>query len=303
MFKKKTHEEYIAEVGLKNPNIEVIGQYIGANIKIKHRCKICGFEWDIRPAHVLNGIECKQCIVHRRKKTYEHYKFEVALINPNIEVIEEYQNSFTKIKHRCKKCGNEWLATPHNILKGRGCPECCFRLHPPKTKQEHIDILKTLSPHIELVGDYVSARKKTLYRCLECGNEWLAFPTNMLLGYGCPECAASSGEQRIKQWLFDFGFKYEFQKRFKDCKDKKQLPFDFYLPDYNCCIEYDGRQHFQAIKYWGGEEAFQLTQFHDQIKNNYCKENNIRLIRIKYDEDVSRVLSNAFGLVMMNKTL
>lgn len=109
MFKKKTHEEYVVEAGLKNPNIEVIGQYIGANIKIKHRCKICGFEWDIRPAHVLNGIECKQCIVHRRKKTYEHYKSEVALINPNIEVIEEYQNSFTKIKHRCKNAEmNGW---------------------------------------------------------------------------------------------------------------------------------------------------------------------------------------------------
>ena len=103
--------------------------------------------------------------------------------------------------------------------------------------------------------------------------------------------------------MFDFGFKYEFQKRFEDCKDKKQLPFDFYLPDYNCCIEYDGRQHFQAIEYWGGEEVFQLTQFHDQIKNDYCKENNIRLIRIKYDEDVSEVLSNAFGLVMLNKAL
>lgn len=239
MLKKKTHAEYVAEVGLKNPNIEVIGQYIGANIKIKHRCK---------------------------------------------------------------KCGNEWLATPHNILKGRGCPECCFRLHPQKTKKEHIDILKTLSPHIELVGDYVSAKKKTLYRCLECGNEWLAFPTNILAGYGCPECTASSGEQRIKQWLFDFGFKYEFQKRFKDCKDKKQLPFDFYLPDYNCCIEYDGRQHFQAVEYWGGEEAFQLTQFHDKIKNDYCKENNIYLIRIKYDEDVSKVLSNAFGLILLKKS-
>ena len=60
------------------------------------------------------------------------------------------------------------------------------------------------------------------------------------------------------------------------------MPFDFYLPDYNICIEYDGEEHFQPVEFFGGEEKFQRRIENDEIKNNYCKNNNIKLIRIPY---------------------
>ena len=81
---------------------------------------------------------------------------------------------------------------------------------------------------------------------------------------------------------------FEKQKRFSDCRDKNPLPFDFYLPEYNMCIEYDGRQHFEPVNFGGGlqetKDNFQLTNRHDKIKTQYCIDNNIKLLRIPYTE-------------------
>ena len=62
------------------------------------------------------------------------------------------------------------------------------------------------------------------------------------------------------------------------------ISFDFYLPDYNLCIEYDGEQHNKIIKYWGDFDGLKDRQKKDNIKNDFCKKNNIKLIRISYLE-------------------
>ena len=84
--------------------------------------------------------------------------------------------------------------------------------------------------------------------------------------------------------------KFEKQKKFKNCKDKQLLSFDFYLIDYNICVEFDGRHHFETIDYWGGEEKLKYTQKHDKMKNIYCKKNNIKLIRIKHDIKFNKIV-------------
>ena len=107
------------------------------------------------------------------------------------------------------------------------------------------------------------------------------------MGCGCPKCNNSKGEMSIMKILDDVKINYEYQKSFKDCRNKLPLSFDFYLIDYNICIEFDGRQHFQIIEKWGGIDELASTQKRDQIKNEYCHNNNIRLYRIKYDEDIN----------------
>lgn len=94
-------------------------------------------------------------------------------------------------------------------------------------------------------------------------------------------------EEKISQLLNQLNFTFERQKTFPDCinpKTNKHLKFDFYLPYYNCCIEYDGQQHFNSINYFGGEKSLKATQYRDEIKNKYCKTHNIKLIRIPYTE-------------------
>lgn len=80
--------------------------------------------------------------------------------------------------------------------------------------------------------------------------------------------------------------KYIREYKFIDCKNIKPLPFDFFLFEYNTCIEYDGEQHFKINKYFGGEKGLLKRQKNDNIKNEYCINNNIRLIRIKYNENI-----------------
>ena len=67
--------------------------------------------------------------------------------------------------------------------------------------------------------------------------------------------------------------------------------FDFYLPKDNICIEFDGPQHFKATDLFGGKEELIKTKFRDNIKNEYCKINNINLIRISYkDKNIEEIL-------------
>jgi len=79
---------------------------------------------------------------------------------------------------------------------------------------------------------------------------------------------------------------YIQEKRFDDCKHINTLPFDFYLPDYDICIEFDGIQHFEEISFFNTNDSFDNIQKRDDIKTKYCLDNNIKLIRIKYSDIV-----------------
>lgn len=105
------------------------------------------------------------------------------------------------------------------------------------------------------------------------------FGTNLGIGN------TSKGENKIKQVLKSMHIEFETQKTFNDCRNPKTnylLRFDFYLPDYNCCVEYDGLQHFQETYYFSDD--LKSRQYKDNIKDNYCKNNNIKIIHIPYWE-------------------
>ena len=93
-----------------------------------------------------------------------------------------------------------------------------------------------------------------------------------------------------KEYLEKYGITYIIQKRFSGCKNKRALPFDVYLPDYNICIEYQGQQHYSLLTGYihkkftlkEQQDNFKRQQKHDKIKRNYCLKNNIQLIEIPY---------------------
>ena len=367
MAKKKTHEEYVDELAIKNPTVKVVGQYIGAKTPISHyctihdvtwditpsdalqgygcsecrkmkvgnshrktlekykedlfnvnpnietleidyvnaktlmlhRCKLDGYKWYARPANTLSGCGCPLC-AKRARRTSQQYAEELKIINPNIEVLEDYINARTPILHKCKIDGHKWMASPGNIIAGYGCPMCGNRMVSEllkKTHEEYVNEVAKINPDIEVIGQYDGSNIPILHRCKIDGCEWMARPANILVGRGCPVCQESSGERSIRQWLESHKIKYIFQNRFPNCRDIKELPFDFYLLDYNVCIEYDGRQHFEPVDFGGqgieyAQQQFNKTQYHDKIKNQYCDDNNIPLLRISYWEDVKEELNN-----------
>lgn len=141
------------------------------------------------------------------------------------------------------------------------------------------------------------------YRQFLKNNEIKIFPYNpqsSLKNRGCNSVEdifnrnkkQSNGENLIEKFLLKNGIIYSKQHRFEDCKNKRKLPFDFYLQEKNICIEYDGRQHFESVSYFGGESEFNKRLINDKIKTKFCENNGINIIRISYRDNIENVLEN-----------
>ena len=288
--KTKSHHTYIQEVQELHPTVEVVDAYINKYTKILHRCKVDGYEWMIEPDNFLHGKGCPQCLSNRRKNTHCDYISRVNVINPDIVVLEKYIGLQTKILHKCKIDGYEWMALPNNILHGAQCPRCSNRER--YTTKSFKDKLSLINDDIIILGEYVGCKTKILCKCKIDGHIWEALPTNLLNGCGCPVCNSSHGEKIISKYLLNNKISFIPQYRFDDCKNIKPLPFDFYLTDYNACVEFDGIQHFVPIDALGGKQAFEVRIVNDSIKNEFCFTHNIPLIRIRYDWDILSTLND-----------
>lgn len=139
----------------------------------------------------------------------------------------------------------------------------------------------------------------------DCGNFTEVSVGQLMRGHtmscGCRH--QSKWEIFIGDYLTSLNVIFQPQKRFNDCRNKKQsdtLPFDFYLSDYNICIEYDGEHHFHPIEIWGGYDKFLIYKENDNIKNEYCKNHNITLLRLPYTlskEDIKNEILNILNPV------
>ena len=153
------------------------------------------------------------------------------------------------------------------------------------------DYLSDNNINLILISEkYINTDKLLLWKC-KCGIEFKRSFHHISSGYNmCTSCSAKKGsslENKTELFLIENNINYSKQYRFDGCKNKRKLPFDFAILDNKNkvlkLIECDGEQHFNIIKHFG-EKSFKLTQQNDMIKNNYCKENKIQLIRIPYWE-------------------
>lgn len=149
----------------------------------------------------------------------------------------------------------------------------------------------------ELCEKYISDRTKIMITHKECGYSWKVEPRALKLGNRCPRCRRSRGEREISRFLDECDIKYIEQKKYKDCRYKLPLPFDFYLPDYNILIEYQGIQHYKPISAFGGIEGYEKTIHNDNIKRKYCTLKNIPLYHIRYDEDIKQRLKDILTIL------
>ena len=203
----------------------------------------------------------------------------------------EYKNYETKVEITCPIHGI-FSQTPHQHLNGKGCFKCGNILSSKShslTNEEFI--LRSKSIHnekYEYISKYKNQLETIIIKCPIHG-EFKQKPKNHLNGCGCPLCKESKGEKYIRIFLSENNISFIPQYRFIDCKDIRPLPFDFYLPDFNLCIEYDGRHHFIPIKRWGGEIELKNIQYRDLLKNEYCVKNKIKLLRFKFNQDMKQI--------------
>jgi hypothetical protein len=297
---KKSDEQFKNEVyALVKDEYTFLDGYKGIDIKIKVIHNKCGHEYEVTPNSFLNGRRCPYCS-GVKKKTTEQFKKEVYdLVGDEYEILGEYVNSYTKIRIKHTKCGHIYEVTPANFLRGSKCPKCSRK----KTHEQFIkEVFNLVGNEYTVIGEYINSKNKVSIKHNKCGYEWEVYPNNFLQGTRCPICKSFKGEQKIAKYLTKFGIKFETQKTFEDLKDRDFLRFDFYLPDKNLIIEYDGIQHYEPVNFGGctkeqAEENFKNQQIRDKIKNEYCNENNINLLRIKYTDfkNINKIIKQGWG--------
>lgn len=287
--------------------------------KIRVRCDICGIEKEISASTYFINVEkdkdhlyyCHKCSHIKLSKRYRHTEEEVLSIvaskNNNVLLnANEYVNSMTaNLRIKCGMCGQIFITSLSSIENANGaCLECAQkkthnsqRLTPDEVEKK----INSVNGNILLnKNEYIDYGTRNLkIKCVKCGKIYQKSLANYVTSEDnrCPSCIRhiSRGEKIIMDVLDKYEVDYRFQMRFPDCKDIKVLPYDFYLPSYNLCIEFDGQLHY-IPKY--GDEDFIKRKLHDAMKDWYCRWNNINLLRIPYWEGshIEEILVNQLNL-------
>lgn len=303
-----TNDEYINKAKLKHHNKYdySLTKYAGSGNKIIVICpKHTKFE--IKANAHLSGQGCRECQYSGKhktgRKTLEKFIEDAIYVHNNKYDYSKsiYVSSKHYIEIHCPDHGL-FLQKPNAHLRGKGCLQC-GNIKLRKTLEEFID-------EANIVHDfkydysksvYVTGNIKLIIKCpVEGHGEFEQLPFNHLNGTGCPICRSSKGELAVRKVLKRNNYIFKQQQRFDECKLTYPLPFDFYLPQYNLLIEYDGLQHFEPYSFGSdkSEETklknFENIQIRDAIKNKFCEDNNIRLLRIPYWDfkNVETILTN-----------
>ena len=266
--------------------------YMGTHHNSEFKCNKCENTWKVSVFKILsdsykNG--CSFCLNKRRKpQKLENIqkeiknRFDIQILTNDENLIESHKYNFL-----CNKCGFIWNADLKNILNQKNACTKCSKGHYHYNLTEIKEmLLKNHHNKIEIYDDsYISISKPSKFKCNICDYEWSVKTQNVVNGFnGCPSCKRSQGERFIKTFLNENKIDHTEQFTFNNCRNKRKLPFDFYVKD-NICIEFDGSQHFYPFddsEYYKNE--FVKLQLNDKIKNEYCLNNNIKLIRIPYTE-------------------
>jgi len=205
----------------------------------------------------------------------------------------KYITSRVKVKITCTN-KHTFYQSPRSHMTGHGCPICSGR---GKLTTE-IFVTRATKVHRGLYHyskvKYRGNKKKVNIICSRHGTFFQTPDAHINQKQGCPMCKKSHGELAVSTFLDKFAIEYVEQWREHSCSLVNGLVFDLYLPERNIIIEYDGRQHFEPVGAFGGEEEFIKIQERDFRKDNWCKINGYRLIRIPYYEDVEGFLRRCF---------
>ena len=270
--------------------------YISAKTKVKIVCPEHGVFYQTASDHLCKK-GCPKCggtkkitqeeFVQRAKEIHGN-KYDYSLVN--------YKNNKTKVKIICPE-HEIFEQMPADHLRGVGCPFCKGG---KIRKKRSITIKKFIEKAKEIHGNkydyrlvsYKNAKTKIKIICPKHGIFEQTPNNHLLSGRGCPKCRSSRGENKIRNFLQKNNILFEEQKRFKECKDERLLPFDFYLNNENILIEYQGIQHYKDA-FGVGPEKFYKYKYHDFLKEEFAKKYGYNLITISYSDynNIEQILS------------
>lgn len=263
-----------------------------------------GYTYSIRRTDLLKRKRVGSIVDKGNPYSTDNIKVWLILNNKDFVLCENslYISNKEKMKfyHDIPACQEYFNMSWNNLSQGnQGCPVCCGQQVGVKTS------LAYLRPDLAIEWDYSKngllpenitpcSNRKVWWLCSICKKSWIISPnarnTN---NSGCPSCNFSKGELKMSKFFDLNKILYVSEYTFEDCRNKLKLPFDFYLPDFNLCVEYDGILHYKDK--FNNPKEFKNLKKNDKIKTKYCKDNNINLLRIPYWEfdNIEKILSEA----------
>jgi very-short-patch-repair endonuclease len=267
-----------------------LSNYIKSSIKVTIKCNKCKYVFNQTPNnHLSKKHQCPSCngkVKFTKNKILERFSLKHGY-QYDYTYFGEYLDRFQVIDIICKKCNDCFKQTINDHLKS-GCSNCAGN----KPLSAEIILTRFNIVHGDLydydMSNYINVKSKITVKCKKHGDFKVAV-RHLLNGVGCSRCKSSSGELKISKLLVSLDIEFKEQHIFDSCRNIRPLRFDFWLPDYNLCIEYDGVQHFSDCKFFGGIDSYNKRLKNDEIKDNWCNEKGIRLLRIKYNDDIEMI--------------
>lgn len=302
-MKKKTTEQFIKEAQNIHNNKYTYEKtvYTGAFNKVIITCPKHGDFLQIPHDH-LQGKGCKSCMCDKAKlrnlsNTQEFIEKAKRIHGDKYDYSKvDYKDAKTKVCIICPKHG-EFYQTPDRHLRGQGCPKCSGK---NKTTEEWIEQAKHIHKNRYNYSNSIYINSITPIKIIcPIHGEFQQLPANHLNGHGCYKCSRSHGEIKIENYLNNLNIEYKSFYRIsidKNINPKGYAEIDFYIPSMNLFIEYNGRQHYIPIEYFGGSLELEHQQKRDEFVREYCKRNNIRLLEIPYTDEsnIDNILNDLF---------
>lgn len=299
VYKKLTIEDvylFCEELGIKCKSTE----YKTVKERLIFVCTQCGEDFERSFDNLRNRkiTVCRPCgMIRGGRKQALSYSYVKNFVENESQsecllLSSTYENIDSRMSFKCR-CGEEFSTTFYSFKNKdkRRCDPCGFRVLAESN----------LTP-IEAVEDLVNSAGYTLIKrnhdfgtgehslLVKCENDHPAYEVSyhkFRFGRRCPHCSSSSGETQIREFLDRAEVKYIPEYSFKDLigTGGARLRFDFAVfkeNDLHLLVEFDGRQHYEPVEIMGGEKKLEQTRIHDELKNSYCKDKNIKLVRIPY---------------------
>lgn len=271
---------------------------ISCKEKSKFFHKKCNKYFDMSIEKFKSGRRCPFCQHAHDRKSNEEFIMECKQKFPDYDILTNYETRDTEITIKHTICNHVFKKKAYIFLAGHGCPLCNGG-----TKLLNTEKAKTqVDKDYELL-EYSGRNKKCKLKHNKCGinfekrfSAFIKFPK-------CPLCDEKYyNEKVIRKFFKDNNINIESQKKFNNCKNIRELPFDFYISKFNLIVEYDGEQHYFPIF---GREKLNKQKENDNIKNKFCKEYNIHLLRIPFWEasNITMILTKYIDMCVINNNI
>ena len=291
-----------------NEYLEVVDYHGAHNILV--RCKHCNEIYKTSTGNLNRGQVHSKCTQHFNKNRHTKYTLDEVneLYSDEYKIIVEYNNAKDVIC-KCKICGEIYKTSMTSLQRHSVHKKCQGILDSRRTPEKCIEKLNKLKSLHNLHVDVLEyhSYNDVVCKCKHCNK--IVHVTSRSIRANqvhddCTEYNISYGEERIVEILDALGIIYEREYSFDDCKNIFVLRFDFYIPSLNTCIEYQGQQHYMPVIFPKDTKESSINNFdkivnNDNIKREYCKSHNIKLIEISYNQydDIYYILTEKLSQI------